>query len=107
MKIFMGSKLVYKNAKYARTYKERLLGLMGKKEVKEPLVFLDCSSVHMWFMRISIDVIYLDKDMRVIGGGTLRPWIDFGLKKGCKHIIEIEEGGYKKEWEGKTCIFRE
>jgi len=38
----------------------RLKGLIGKKELKQGdgMLFPSCNSIHMWFMRFSIDVIF-------------------------------------------------
>ncbi|RKZ25538.1 DUF192 domain-containing protein [bacterium] len=57
-----------KKAKVARSFFERLKGLIGKRymEPDEALIFYHCSSVHTFFMRFPIDVVFLNKQMEVI-----------------------------------------
>ncbi len=55
----------------------RFLGLMGRANVypDEGLWLIPCRSVHMYFMRTAIDVIFLDKHHRVVRVlSRLRPW---------------------------------
>lgn len=46
----------------------RLKGLLGKKEFKngEALIIKPCNSIHTFFMRFAIDVLFVGKDNRVI-----------------------------------------
>ena len=53
------------NVDYADTFYKRFKGLMGKKEFS-PLFFPNTGSIHTFFMKTNIDVIMLDKEMRVI-----------------------------------------
>lgn len=59
------------------TFLERALGLIRYKEYPKGKVmrFFKCGSVHTFFMRFDIDVIYLDRDnqvVKVVRG--LKPW---------------------------------
>lgn len=54
------------NIKEAKTFKERLIGLMFKKNIKEGLLFNNCRSIHTFFMKESIDIICVDKDDNII-----------------------------------------
>lgn len=47
---------------------KRMKGLLGKKELKkgQALVLKPCNSIHTFFMRFPIDVLFVDKDNRVI-----------------------------------------
>lgn len=53
----------------ARSFWKRLLGWMGKRTVREgeALLLTPCSRIHTCFMRIPIDVLFLDKESRVVG----------------------------------------
>jgi len=64
------------NAKIAKTFKDRLFGLMGRKSMGcGAMVFPNCKAIHTFFMRFPIDVIYINKDMNVIGiEKNLTPW---------------------------------
>ncbi|MBU2102739.1 MAG: DUF192 domain-containing protein [Candidatus Omnitrophica bacterium] len=64
-------------ASIASTFLDRFLGLIPRKELApdEALIFYHAPSIHMFFMRFSIDVIFLDKKMRVLKiYRRLMPW---------------------------------
>ena len=50
--------------KIANNFFKRFLGLMGKKKLPggEGLLIAPCKSIHMCFMRFSIDAIFIDKN---------------------------------------------
>ncbi|MDD4953384.1 MAG: DUF192 domain-containing protein [Candidatus Omnitrophica bacterium] len=54
--------------KIAGTIFTRLKGLLGKKELPkgEALVIKSCNSIHTFFMRFPIDVLFVDKGNRVV-----------------------------------------
>jgi len=65
------------DANIARTFSQRLIGLLLKKSIsrEEALIFYGVSSIHMFFMRFPIDVLYLDKEMKVLKiKHSLLPW---------------------------------
>lgn len=71
------NKIVSTKTKIAESFCSRLLGLMFRKDMdqEEALVFYKASSIHMFFMLISIDVLFLDKEMKVIKVVSgLKPW---------------------------------
>ncbi len=55
-------------AKMADSFLKRLVGLMGKNglENDECLVITPCNSIHTFFMKFPIDVIFMDKDCKVV-----------------------------------------
>lgn len=54
----------------------RLRGMIGRRfDGFDALVFPRCWSIHSWFMRIPIDVLFLDRDNTVVGVfADLQPW---------------------------------
>ena len=49
------------------TFTKKLIGLMFKKEpIKEGYLFNKVNGIHTFFMRQNIDVIYLNKDLKVL-----------------------------------------
>jgi len=52
----------------ANTPFKRMKGLLGKKELKkgQALILDPCNSIHTFFMRFSIDIVFLDKNNKVI-----------------------------------------
>jgi uncharacterized membrane protein (UPF0127 family) len=61
---------VAERARWARTFRTRLLGLMGRADLpaEEALIFAPCRGVHTHFMRFPIDLLFVD----VIGEGAGR-----------------------------------
>ncbi len=60
--------LLAESAKEANTFVSRLIGLVGRKSLneKEGLIILKSSSIHTFFMRFSIDVIFFNKEQKII-----------------------------------------
>jgi uncharacterized membrane protein (UPF0127 family) len=53
----------------AERFLDRLKGLIGRAELPpgEAMLFPRCNSVHMWFMRIPIDVVFAKASTRADG----------------------------------------
>lgn len=56
-------------AKKALTPQERMQGLLGRESLPEgeALIITRCQSIHMFFMKFAIDVVFINKDNKVIG----------------------------------------
>ena len=92
MKAYCKSKLIVNNVKVANKFKTRLVGLLGRDELyDEGLLLIDCSSIHCFFMKITIDTVYLSKDMKVLYKETIKPWRIGKIIKKTKHILELPE----------------
>ncbi len=51
----------------ADTFKARFLGYMFRKRPHyEAILIKPCNSIHTFFMRFNIDVLFVDKDMKVV-----------------------------------------
>lgn len=50
----------------AKTFKQRLLGLMFKKNINYCLLFKNCNSIHTFFMKENIDVVMTDKKNKIL-----------------------------------------
>ena len=59
----------------ADTVFKRIKGLLGKKEFKkaQALILKPCNSIHTFFMRFPIDVLFVDKNHKVIKAATNLP----------------------------------
>ena len=78
----------------AHTAWARLRGLLGYKTLSagHGLWLRPCNSVHCWFMRFAIDVIYLDEQQRVLQvRAQLRPW-QLSLCWPASSVIEMAAG---------------
>ena len=72
----------------------RLLGLQGRRELPrgDGLLLSPSASVHTAFMRFAIDVVFLDRAMRVVGiSPRVRPWRLAG-RRGARHALELPAG---------------
>ena len=72
----------------------RFVGLLGRGRLAtgEGLQLVPCSSVHTWFMRFPIDVVYLDRSDRVIKVVlALRPF-RFSWGRGAHSALELPPG---------------
>lgn len=82
----------------ARGFWGRFRGLMGRRPDALPhgsaLVIDPCSSIHMFFMRFPIDVLYLDQENRVVRAQKdLRPWrIGPLYTRGACYVVELPAG---------------
>jgi uncharacterized protein len=73
----MAGQTVLARAVVAETAWTRMVGLLGRPGLGdgEGLVLRPCSSVHTWFMRFTIDVLFLDRDLVVLRAvDSLRPF---------------------------------
>jgi uncharacterized membrane protein (UPF0127 family) len=61
--------VVVERLRLAHTHWTRLRGLLGTRslEAGEGLWIKPCRQVHMFGMRYAIDVVFLDKELRVVG----------------------------------------
>ncbi len=68
--------IVSKNVNVADSFLKRLLGLIPKKKLEEEegLLITKCSSVHTFFMSFPIDVVFINKNLKVIDVITIKPW---------------------------------
>jgi uncharacterized membrane protein (UPF0127 family) len=78
----------------ADTFWTRLRGLMAKKELAadEGLLIRPTGSVHTFFMRFAIDIVFLDRDdgvVKVISG--LQPWRVAAARR-ARRVLELSEG---------------
>lgn len=65
------------SADLADTSEKRRTGLLKHTELKsgEGLWIVPCESVHSFFMKFTIDVLYLDRDKKVRGmRSMMKPW---------------------------------
>ena len=79
----------------ADSFLMRFVGLMFRQELPAltGLLLAPCNSVHMCFMRFSIDVVYLDKDYRIIKVvKNLKPWIGLSVCFKAWAVLEMNAG---------------
>ena len=88
-------RVLAERAELANNYWTRFMGLMGRRELPSGtgLVLQPGGGIHMWFMRIPLDVLHVDKHDRVthlLRG--IKPWRFGPLFVGTKWAIELPVG---------------
>jgi uncharacterized protein len=95
------NKILMRNVRFAKNTLERTKGLMfeEKKKFNYALIFefpLESrvgTSLHMLFVFFPIDVLFLDKNQKVVDKVTLQPFIpNYTPKKAAKYVIELPKG---------------
>jgi uncharacterized membrane protein (UPF0127 family) len=72
----------------------RMKGLLGRASLDpdEGMLFRPGGSIHMFFMRFSIDAVFCTRDLEVVDVVRgLRPW-RIASRRGAKVVIELAEG---------------
>lgn len=95
--------IVLDNLEIADTFYKRFIGLMGQKNLaKQTGLKIDpCNSIHCFFMKIPIDVMFLSKDdvvVKIIH--DMKPWRISPIVKGAHYVIEANA----LEWVGKVEV---
>lgn len=79
------------NVKTADNFISRFLGLMGRRQigVDEGLLLRGVTCIHTCFMRFTICVVYLDRELRVLDREVVKPWRCGKFCKRTAHVLEI------------------
>lgn len=84
--------------KEAKSFFQRFIGLMFKKNINYGLLFKNCRSIHTFFMLDKIDVVATDKDNNVIRiYKSVKPWKILIAPKNTKNIYELPKNTIKEE----------
>jgi uncharacterized protein len=89
----------------------RARGLLGRDRLEpgEGMLIDRAGSVHMFFMRFPIDVVFLDRDRTVVGvRHGLRPWRVAGARRAVA-ALELPAGAAAEAGvaEGETLVLEE
>ena len=90
----------------ADSFTKRFLGYMFRKKPHyEAILIKPCNSIHTFFMKFPIDVLFIDENMEVLKKiDGLKPGKIIMPQKKCKMVIEGREGMFKNIKEGKRLI---
>ena len=84
------------NVRVARSFMSRGRGLMFESGLSPDsgLLIDPCSSIHMFFMRFALDVLYVGRDDRIVRAQrAIKPWrIGPIYTRGAKYVIELPVG---------------
>ena len=70
-------RLIASRVSKAESIRDRMRGLLGRDSLPpdEGLWIVPCPQIHTFFMRFPIDVVFLDRDLRVVAVAEgLKPW---------------------------------
>jgi len=104
-----GGEVVCRRCEVARSAFRRMRGLLGRSglEPDEGMLFQPAGSIHTLFMRFPIDVVFLSRDLVVIGvEPAMKPWRAAG-RKGAKVVVEMAAGAAAGLEPGDTLILDE
>ena len=88
------ARVVCASCSVADTAWARLRGLMGRRglEPGEGLLLRPSGSVHTCFMRFAIDIVFLDRELCVLGvSPAVRPW-RLRVQRGARVVLELPAG---------------
>lgn len=83
------------NARVAGSFRTRLVGLLGRKSLQpgEGMVLSPGSAIHTFFMRMPIDVVFADKQGRVVKTAVnVKPWRTVMAPLGTHYTVELPVG---------------
>lgn len=99
-------KLIQKNGEVichkmvtAQNIFSRMMGLMFSAELPDCDGFLisPCNSIHTFFMRYSLDILFLDKNFKIVKAiYGLSPWRMTWIYLKSSHVLEMKAGTMKK-----------
>jgi uncharacterized membrane protein (UPF0127 family) len=79
--------------RFARSLATRTRGLLGRRDLPagEGVAFRE-KSIHMFFMRMALDIVFCDADLQVVRVvHNLRPWRMAGCRQ-ARYVLEIGPG---------------
>ena len=87
------------NAVIAKTPLKRMIGLLNRSSLEpgEALIIKPCNSIHTFFMRFPIDVIFVDANNRITKTiHSMRPFRISGIYLNALFSIELPTGTLEK-----------
>ncbi|MCK9151097.1 DUF192 domain-containing protein [Methanobacterium alcaliphilum] len=87
------------SVEFADSFFSRFRGLMLKKELPSGLVLKipkgrgkKGSAIHMFFMRIPLDLIFADENKKIVDIVTLDPWATYTPRAPARFVVELKKG---------------
>lgn len=91
-------KVIARDLKMVDTFFGRLRGLLATTSLKEGsgIILKPCTQIHTFFMLYSIDVIFVDKDFKVLNViENMKPWRISALLLKSLYAVELPSGTLK------------
>lgn len=97
MNVYNSSKniVIATEVKMAKNFFTRTIGLLSRKSLskEEGLVIKPCSSIHTFFMKFAIDVLFVNKKGQIVAlYENVKPWRVLPLHFTSSYVIELPAG---------------
>ena len=97
--VWVGERAACERCRVADRPFARMRGLLGRADLPagEGILLRPAASVHTWFMRFPIDVVFLGRDLavlRVVAG--MRPW-RMARCKSARAVLELPVGEARRQ----------
>ena len=105
----LGNKVIIERCFLAHSFFSRFLGLMGRTHLPsdEAVLFPKCNSLHTFFMRFPIDVVFTSRTGEVIEVIEALPaWRMLLPRLQAKHALELMAGRAKKLGIDTGCVLQ-
>lgn len=108
----LDGRVIVQRCVVARDFISRFLGLMGRKAIAtdEAVLFPKCNSIHTFFMRFPIDVVFLSAEGQVVEViEAMKSWRLLLPRRGVRHTLELAAGNSKALGiaPGRTLVWTE
>lgn len=112
MYCYVGDRILLTKVRRADVFLTRFMGLMLKKDLcqSEGLLLIPCNGVHTFFMRFDLDILYLDKEFKIINFFyNIHPGKILPIMKDCFSVLETKAGNFPRDKEllNLKCYFEE
>lgn len=110
MKLLLGDQVVSKNVRIADDAWSRMVGLLNCKSLSEgeSLLIEPCNSIHTFFMKFNIDILFLDKNFKVVKVfRDMPPWRITRPYFSVKRVVEASANSFSKIKAGDQLELRD
>lgn len=101
--------LIADDLKIADNFISRTVGLISKKEISqaEGLLIKPCCSIHTFFMRFDIDVLFVNRKHEVIAlYENVKPWKVLPIHPTSQYVVEFTAGTISSKQISKGNILK-
>ncbi len=90
--------IVSDRCRFANSVFKRMVGLLNRRALAqgEGLLLDRCYGIHTFFMRFSIDVLFLDKELRVMRAVPALPPFRTSVVKHAVYVLELPVGSIQR-----------
>lgn len=102
MKIYNSTQnsIISEDVNVADNFISRSVGLLSKKSLKEgeSLIIKPCCSIHTFFMKFAIDILFVGKNGQIIAMyENVKPWGVLPIHFSSSYVIELPTGWIKNK----------